>query len=178
MILHFISWTCLLMAAVFVIHLVQEIFLIAKIDNIWPTNIPFVIIIPSVATVAVVLQHIKDIILALSNAILLFVYTLFGLPVILTFNPAITGSQYARSSTLLLSVIIITLPLLYITVALFPVFYLWEVYQLKLPMMDFILLSYLVFFAMAILINIMGEVMLRILIKPLWTCIAKKSHYD
>lgn len=74
-------------------------------------------------------------------------------------------------------VVLATIAILYVVTASFPLLYLWEVYQLKQPVLEFVLLMYLVFFATAIVINVMGEIMLIILIKPLWSCLAK-SHYD
>ena len=71
-----------------------------------------------------------------------------------------------------------TIPLLYFTVAVLPLLYLWEVLELDLPTPEFSLLVYLVFFATAIVVNILGEVVLRVLIKPLWDCWARKTHCD
>ena len=173
--LQFLFWICLLMAVVLGLHLVQEMFLIANVGQLWPANIPFIIIIPSVATVAVVLQHIADIIHGIASAILLLFYTLFGLPLSLSVGPVVTGSQYAKTSHLLLSVTLLTIPFLYLVMAVFPVMYLWEVFQLKLPLLwfEFALLVYLVFFATAIVVHILGEVVLRVLIRPLWDCWAR-----
>jgi prepilin signal peptidase PulO-like enzyme (type II secretory pathway) len=103
---------------------------------------------------------------------------MFGYPLALVVNPASKGSCYARTSTLLSAVVLITTMMLYVVVATFPLLYLWEVFQLNEPVVEFVLLAYLVFFATAIVIHVMGEVMLWILIKPLWSYMAKKSHYD
>ena len=175
--LQFLFWACLLMAVVLVLHLVQEMFHVANVSNFWPTNIPFIIIIPSAATAAVVLQHLTEIVHTIASAILLLFYGVFGLPVVLAANPVSKGSCYTQTSKLLTVVVIATTILLYIVTASFPVLYLWEVYQLKQPVLEFGLLVYLVFFATAIAINIMGEVMLIVLIKPLWSFMAR-SHYD
>ena len=175
--LQFLFWACLLMAVVLVLHLVREMFHVANVSNFWPTNIPFIIIIPSAATALVVLQHLTEIVHTIASAILLLFYGVFGLPVVLVANPVSKGSCYTQTSKLLTVVVIATTILLYIVTASFPVLYLWEVYQLKQPVLEFVLLVYLVFFATAIAINIMGEVMLIVLIKPLWSFMAK-SHYD
>ena len=138
------------MAVVFVIHLLQQVFLVADIQGLWPANIPLIIIIPSLATVAVVLQHIGDIMHAIVGMVLLLIYAVFGLALRLSVTPAHTGFQYARTSTLLFSVVLMTIPLLYFTVAVLPLLYLWEVLELDLPTPEFALLVYLVFFATAI----------------------------
>ena len=122
--------------------------------------------------------YLTDIIHAIANAILLLFYCMFGYPLALVVNPASKGSCYARTSTLLSAVVLITTMMLYVVVATFPLLYLWEVFQLNEPVVEFVLLAYLVFFATAIVIHVMGEVMLWILIKPLWSYVAKKSHYD
>ena len=72
--LQFLYWACLLMAVVLVLHLVQEIFNVADVSSFWPANIPFIIIIPSLATAAVVLQYLTDIIRVIAGAVLLLVY--------------------------------------------------------------------------------------------------------
>ena len=174
----FVFWTCLLMAVVLVLHLVQQLFAIANVGNLWPKNVPFIIIIPSVAAFTVVLQHIGDFIHALASTLALLIYTLFGLPLSLSVSPALTGFQFARTSMLLLVAILTTIPFLYILVAVFPLLYLREVFQLKLSPLELALLVYIVFFATAIVVNILGEVVLRVLIKPLWGCWARKAHYD
>ena len=177
--LQFLFWVCLLMAVVLGLHLVQEMFVIANVRNLWPANIPFIIIIPSVATVAVVLQHIADIIHGIANIILLLVYILIGLPLSLSVGPVVHGSQYAKTSHLLLSVTLLTIPFLYLAIAVFPMLYLREVFQLgQMSLFEFALLVYLVFFATAIVVNILGEVVLKVLIRPLWNCWAKKVHCD
>ena len=79
-ILKFLLWSCLLMAVVFVIDLLQQVFLVADIQGLWPDNIPLIIIIPSLATVAVVLQHIGDIMHAIVGMVLLLIYAVFVLP--------------------------------------------------------------------------------------------------
>ena len=94
--LQFLLWICLLMAVVLGLHLVQEMFLIA---NVGPANIPFIIVIPSVATVAVVLQHIADIIHGIASAILLFFYTLFGLPLSLSVGPVLLAHSMQKHLT-------------------------------------------------------------------------------
>ena len=165
-----IFWTCLLMAIVLAIHLVQEIFHIANVGSFWPANFPFIVVIPSLATVAVILQHMRAIILAISNAILLLVYLLFGLPLTMTFHPISAGISYAQSSALLFFVILITGPALYCVILILPVCYLKEVYKLNFSLVEFILLAYLIFFVTSIVINIMTEVLLKILIRPLWSC--------
>ena len=164
----FIFWTSLMMAIVLVIHLVHELFHIANVSRLWPANIPFIIIIPSVATIAVILQHMRDIILAITNAIILLVYLLFGLPLSMTIRPVSAGINYAQSSALLLLVVLITGPALYFVILFFPVCYLTKVYQLKFTLLEFILVAYLVYYVTSILISIMTEVLLRVLIRPLW----------
>ena len=179
--LQFLFWICLLMAVVLGLHLVQEIFLIANVGNLWPANIPFIIIIiPSVATIAVVLQHITDIIRGIAGTIMLLVYTVIALPLSLSVGPVISSSQYARTSHLLLSVTLLTIPFLYCAIAVFPALYLWEMLHLQQPLslLEFALLVYLVFFATAIGVHILGEVVLRVLIRPLWDCWARKTHCD
>lgn len=86
--LQFLFWACLLMAVVLVLHLVQEIFHVANVSSFWPSNIPFIIIIPSAATAAVVLQYLSDIVHTIASAILFLFYGAFGLPVTLMVNPA------------------------------------------------------------------------------------------
>ena len=174
--LQFLSWTCLLLCVVLVLHLVQEVFHIAQVNKIWPANVPFIIIIPSIATMAVILQYVKDISYAIASSILLLVHLIFGLPLFLVCSPLSTGSCYGRTSRLLSAVSFVTIALLYFTVSI-PVLYILEVFQLDKPLVWFVLVAYLVFFATAIVINILNEVMLMILIKPLWSYVAK-SHYD
>jgi len=174
----FLFWICLLMALVLGIHLVQEIFQIANVSNFWPSNIPFIIVIPSVASIAVILQHIGDIVQGIASTILLLMYTLVALPLSLSVGPVITSFQYARTSHLLLSVTLLTIPFLYAGIAVFPVLYLWEVFQLKISLFEFALLVYLVFFATAIVVHILGEVIRVVLIRPLWRCWGRNIHYD
>ncbi len=173
--LHFIFWICLLMALVLVIHLVQEIFHIANISHFWPANIPFIIIIPSLATGVVILQHMADIARTIANKVMLLVYFLFVLPLTLTFHPISVGMNYAQTSLLVCLVVFITGPALYYVIAVFPVCYILQVFKLKLPLVEFLLLAYLVFFATSIVISIMTEVLLKVLIKPLWSFMSRRS---
>ena len=125
------------------------------------------------STIVVIIQHMRDIILAITgNAVLLLVYMylLLGLPLSMTLRPVSAGVNYAQSSALLFLVILITGPALYCVILIFPVCYLKEVYQLNFSLLEFLLVSYLVFFVTSILINIMTEVLLRVLIRPLWSC--------
>ena len=151
--LQFLFWACLLMTLVLVLHLVHEILHITQINSFWPANIPLIIIIPSFATAAVILQYLTDIVHGITSAILLLLYCLFGYPLVLVVNPASKGSCYAQTSTLLSFVVLLTTILLYVVVATFPLLYLWEVFQLNQPVVEFVLLAYLVFFATAIVIN-------------------------
>ena len=180
--LHFIFWTCLLMAVVLAIHLVQQVFLVAKVGRIWPSNVPFIVIIPSIATVAVILQYIGEIIHFIASAFVLMIYIVLGLPLNLSLGPAVNGKKYARTSSLLLLVVLTTYSFLYLAIAAFPLLYLWKVSQLKLSLLEFALLVYLVFFATAIAISIVGEVVLKVFIRPLWAFWARMmrihAHHD
>lgn len=174
--LQFLSWTCLLLTIVLVLHLGQEVFHIAHVSKLWPANVPFIIIIPSFATMAVILQYIKEISYGITSTILLLVHVIFGLPLLLVCSPLSTRSCYGQTSRLLSAVTLVTIALLYFTVSV-PLLFILEVFQLDKPLVWFVLVAYLVFFATAIAISILNEVMLAVLIKPLWSYVAK-SHYD
>ena len=176
--LQFLYWSCLLMAIVLVLHLIQEVFDVAHVSSIWPENIPFIMIIPSIATLGIILQYLADIISAIANALLLLLYCVFGLPCVLIHSPVSKGSCYVQSSNPLSAVLVLAIMVLYAVTASFPVVYLWEVFNLDKPVFEFVLLSYLVFFATAIAVHLLGEVMLIVVIRPLWVYLAKKSHYN
>lgn len=172
----FIFWICLVMSSFLGIHLLQEMFHIAKVQSFWPANVPFMIIIPSFATTVIIAQYLSDIVQAIVSAALLLVYVLFGLPLLMTFKPISAGFNYAQTSALLCVAVLITGPALYFTIAAFPMQYLYELFQLKLPLVEFLMLAYLVFFVTAIAINIMGEVLLKTFIRPLWSCSVRRNQ--
>lgn len=168
-----IYWICLLMAGVLVFHLIGEVLHIT-----WPNRIPFLVIIPSLTILGTCLQYLMQIINAILMAIVVIFYYSIGLPFNMIWSPVFKGSCYTRSFSILSTLLFMLYILLYGLVLYLPLLYLREFIKSQNSVLEVVLVVYVVLYVTAIAINIVGEALLFMCVRPMWAFFAKRSHFQ
>ena len=167
--IHFLSLILALMLAILIIG---DIF-----EFTWPNSIPFIIIIPSLATVCAVLRSIREIVNTIGMLIRYVLYLIIELPINLFCNPVSRGLNYTKSSYLLTTILLIFYAVLYFVVSFFPVqLFLREVNESKITsILTIALLGYVIFYLTSVVTYILGCLILRYCIRPIWGFYARHN---
>ncbi len=165
-------YICLFMAIVMAFHLVTEV-----TQMTWPKHFPIIIIIPSIATLSMCLQHIVGIFKAIWKLIKQLIYCVFGLPINLFRNPLTSGFTYYSNSSVPVSIAVafVILPLYSFALA----FLLGAVeYYLKRKVSPFqtVLASYVLFIITALAVYVIWMLFLRAFVRPMWAFTARRNY--
>lgn len=162
----------LLLALMLAILIIGDIF-----EFTWPNSIPFIIVIPSLATVCAVLQSIREIVNTIGMLIRYVLYLIIELPINLIYNPVSRGSNYTKSSYLLTAILLIFYAVLYFVVTFFPVqLFLREVNKSNITSIFTIaLLGYVIFYLTSVVTYILGCLILEYCIRPIWGFYARHN---
>ena len=160
---------CLVLALVLVLQSVKELFHIS-----WPSSVPFVILIPSLTTLAVLYQNL----VAIVKAILVFLrfvpYITIEVPINMGWDPVTKGSGYMRG-VLLQLVICVTYLLLYIIIPYGAFSLMIHLVRSEESVLKCMLICYGVFYATTLAINVVGGVVLAYLIRPVWAFLVRRN---
>lgn len=163
----------LCMAIVIALHLVEDVS-----QFTWPKQFPIIIIIPSIATLGMCLQHILGILKEIWKLINQLVYCVFGFPVNLFKNPFTSGLRYYNNASILLSIAVAFVILPLYSFALAFVLLTVESY-LKRNVTPFqtLLASYVIFVITALAVYVIWMLFLRGLIRPAWAFTARRKYH-
>lgn len=162
----------LVLALMLAILIIGDIF-----DFTWPNTIPFIIVIPSLATVCAVLQSIREIVYTIGMLIRYVLYLIIELPINLIYNPVSRGSNYTKSSYLLTTIFFIFYALLYFVVTFFPLqLFLRKVNESNITsILTIALLGYIIFYLTSVVTYILGCLILSYCIRPMWGFYARRN---
>lgn len=162
----------LILALMLAILIIGDIFEIA-----WPNTIPFIIVIPSLATVYAVLQSIREIVFTIGMLIRNILYLIIELPINLIWNPVSRGSNYTKSSYFLTTIFFIFYAVLYFVVTFFPVqLFLRMVNESNITSILIIgLLGYAIFYLTSVVTYMLGCLILNYCIRPVWGLYARHN---
>lgn len=168
-ILQVVYCLCLVLAVVLVLQLVKDLF-----DISWPHSVPFVVLIPSVTTLAILYQHLVSAVKAIISLLRLIPYIMIEVPVNMGYDPVVKGASYMRSVPLQLGMCII-----YFTLYCFIPYgaYLLVDYlvQSEESLWKRAVIAYVVFYATAMLINVTATLMISHLVRPVWAFLVRRN---
>ena len=161
----------LVSALILALLIVSDIFNVAL-----PDNIPFIVIIPSLATVFAMLQSVKVIICTILAMLHYLIYVTILLPLNMIIHPASQGSKYvSQSYTLLSASVFVFNAVLYCFITYVPVqIFVHEIIKRDTSILIKILFGYVTFYVTSVVTYILGQIILSYGIKPLWGWFARR----
>ncbi len=168
-VLQIVYYLCLVLALVMVLQLVKDLFQIS-----WPFSVPFVILIPSLTTLAILYQHLVVAVKAILALLRFIPYVTIEVPINMGLDPVTRGSNYMRGIPLQLGTCV-TYLLLYSFVPYGA--YLLMVYLIRSEesILKCLLICYGVFYAATLVISVLGAIILSHLIRPIWAFLARRN---
>lgn len=161
---------CVLMAMILVVQLIKDLFQIS-----WPHSVPFIVVIPSLATLAILYQHLAVTVKTIFSVLQFIPYVIIEFPINMGLDPVTKGSVYMRGILLQLGMCVIYL-LLYSFVP-YGAYMLFDyLAQSEKSVLKCLLIGYGVFVAATMIINVLSAIILTHIIRPIWAFQARRFY--
>ena len=163
---------CIVLSFVLVLQLLKEHF-----NVMWPHSIPFIILIPSLTTLAILFQHLKAIFKVIFTLLRLILYVIIEYPIIKAVDPVTTGGS---RSGYMMTVPFLQIVIYIIIYGLIP-FVAWVLtvdillVQWETSILKFLLILYVVCYASAMLVSATNSLLISMIIRPLWAFQARRN---
>ena len=161
---------CLLIALVLVLQLLRDLFNIS-----WPHAIPLVVIVPSLATLVILYQHLVATVKFVLTLLRLIPYVIIKLPINMGLNPVTKGSGYMETILPLQLCMCIIYLVLYSFVPYGAYLLLDYLTQSEESVLKCLLIGYGVFCGATMMIGVLGALIIKLFIRPMWACLAIRN---
>ncbi len=161
---------CLLLAMVLVLHLVKDLFNIS-----WPHSVPLVLIIPSLATLVIIYQHLVTTVEAILTLLRFIPYVIIEIPINMGLDPVTKGSGYMKTMLPLQLGMCIIYLILYSFVPYGAYLLMAYLLQSEESILKCMLVGYGVFCGATVVINVLGVLIISYVIRPVWACLVRRN---
>ncbi len=161
---------CLLVAMVWVLQLVKDLFNIS-----WPHSVPLVVIIPSLATLVIIYQHLVTTVKAVLTLLRLIPYVIIEIPINMGLDPVTKGSGYMKTMLPLQLGMCIIYLILYSFVPYGAYLLMAYLLQSEESILKCMLVGYGVFCGATMVINVLGVLIISYVIRPVWACLVRRN---
>lgn len=161
---------CLVLAVVLALQLVRDLF-----DVSWPRSIPFVILIPSLTTLAILYQHLMVTVKAILTLLRFIPYVIIEVPINMGLDPVAKGSCYMQTVPPLQFGICVIYLVLYSFVPYGAYSLMVYLTQSEESILKCMLIGYGVFYVATAVMYVIGVFIISQLIRPIWAFIARRN---
>jgi len=160
---------CMVVALVLVLQLVKDLFHLS-----WPNSVPFVFLIPSLTTLAILYQHFVVTVKAILVLLRFIPYVIIEIPINMGLDPVKKGSKYMMNIPLQLVMCVIYF-ILYLIVPYGAGMLLIYLISSEQSILRSLLIGYGIFYVATLLIGMMGAALLSSLIRPVWAFLVRRN---